>query len=345
MTTAARAEIEPAPPAPASVACADGVSAEVAALAARQAGVVARRQLLALGVSRRIVRRNVRTRRWARAHPETYVVFTGPMPPMTRVWAALLYAGEQAVACHETAAWLDGLRPALPDTVEVCVPHGHRHRGSRPGVRVRQSRHAATRRHPARTPPRTRVEETVLDLTDARADADGVVDVVLAACQQGLTTAQRLRRAAAGRRRLRWRALLRDVLADVRDGVQSALERRYRRDVELAHGLPRGSRNRPEAERGRRRYRDVRYRRWRLVVELDGRAAHPETWQERDDLRDNEVLEAGDAPTLRYGWQTVAGRPCQAAGQVGRALRARGWAGSPRACGPGCTAVPAASDT
>ena len=49
--------------------------------------------------------------------------------------------------------------------------------------------------------------------------------------------------------------------ADVVDGVQSTLERRYRRDVERPHGLPRGFRNRSEGDRGRRRYRDVRYRR------------------------------------------------------------------------------------
>lgn len=308
-------------------------------LARQQAGVVARRQLQALGVPRRVVRTQLRARRWQRPYPGTFVVFTGPLPPLARLWAALLYAGKDSVASHDSAAWLDGLRAELPAVVDVCVPHGRRHRASRTGVRVRQSRHLASRTHPTRTPPRTRLEETVLDLTDAQRAADPVIDLVLRACQRRLTTAARLRQAARRRRRLRWRTLVADLLADVVTGVQSALERRYRRDVERAHGLPRGVRNRAESSRGRRRYRDVRYRRFRLLVELDGQAAHPETWKERDDLRDNEVTELEQARTLRYGWVSVAARPCATAAQVGRLLTAAGWTGRLRACGPDCAAV------
>lgn len=311
----------------------------LADLAAAQADVVSRRQVRGLGISRTVVRRELRARRWQRPYPGTYVLFTGPMPPTTRVWAALLYAGQAAVASHETAAWLDGLRQDLPSTVDVSVRHGHRHNGSRPGVRVHQSRRLTERTHPAKTPPRTRIEQTVLDLTDATGRADIVIDCLLRACQRRLTTAARLRAAARGRSRLRWRALVGDVLADVRDGVLSALERRYRRDVERAHGLPRGERNQPEGQRGRRRYRDVRYRRWALLVELDGRAAHPEEWRELDDLRDNEVVETEGSRTLRYGWRSVAVTPCDTARQVARVLTSGGWTGTVRRCGPGCIAV------
>jgi hypothetical protein len=264
-------------------------------------------------------------------------VFTGPGPPVTRVWAAILYAGDRAVASHDTAAWLAGLRADLPETVDVCVPHGYRRRGSRPGVRVRQSRHLLTRRHPVQVPPQTRIEETVLDLTDQLRSQTAVIDLVLRVCQRRLTTPARLRAAAARRRRLRHRRLVTDVVADVLTGVQSALEGRYLRDVERAHGLPRGSRNQAEGVRGRRRYRDVRYRRWRTAVELDGRAAHPEDRRELDDLRDNELLVDEGAVTLRYGWRAVADDPCGTAAQVAAALRSRGWAGAPRRCRrPGC---------
>jgi len=51
---------------------------ELAELAAAQAGVVARRQLRSIGVSREVVRSHLRGRRWQRALPGTYVVFTGP---------------------------------------------------------------------------------------------------------------------------------------------------------------------------------------------------------------------------------------------------------------------------
>ncbi|CAN5168162.1 hypothetical protein BH20ACT5_BH20ACT5_22120 [soil metagenome] len=87
--------------------------------------------------------------------------------------------------------------------------------------------------------------------------------------------------------------------------------------------------------RGHRRYRDVRYRRFRVVVELDGRAAHPEDDRERDDLRDNELAERGEQ-TLRYRWRSVTGRRCQVALQVAGLLARNGWAGVPTPCGEGC---------
>jgi len=61
--------------------------------------------------------------------------------------------------------------------------------------------------------------------------------------------------------------LLLDLLADAQEGVASPLERSYVRGVERAHGLPPGLRNHADGAPGRRRYRDVCYRAWRLVVE------------------------------------------------------------------------------
>lgn len=301
----------------------------------RQAGLVCQRQLLALAIDRTVVRAHVRLRRWQRVHPGVYSTFTGPLPELARVWAALLYAGEDAVACLGAAQWLCGLRPDLPAVVDVCVPHGRRHQPSRPGVRVRQSRRLSVARHAVKAPPQTTLENTVLDLIDEASTERFVIDLVLRACQQRLTTAARLAACARSRSRLRWRPLLLDLLAEVEDGVASPLERCYVRDVERVHGLPRGTRNRREGRRGRRRYRDVRYRRWRLVVELDGRAAHPEDERELDDLRDNEVAERGER-TLRYGWRSVTGARCRVAVQVARLLYQGGWRGTPRPCGPGC---------
>ncbi len=208
------------------------------ALANRQAGLVCQRQLLALAIDRTVVRSHVRRRRWRRVHPGVYATFTGPLPDLGRVWAALLYAGAEAAAGHETAEWLWGMRPDLPAQVVVCVPHGRRHQPSRLGVRVRQSRHLAANRHPVRMPPRTTVEGTVLDLTHEARTERAVIDLVLRACQQRRTTPSRLAAAAEARPRLRWRRLVTDLLNDVSDGVATPLERCYVRDVERAHGLP-----------------------------------------------------------------------------------------------------------
>jgi hypothetical protein len=305
-------------------------------LSSGQEGVVARRQLTEIGIGRPFVRSQLRGKRWRRVLPGVYATFTGPLPDLARVWAAVLYAGPDAAASHQTAAWLNSLRPDLPERLDICVPHGHRHRGSRKTVRVRQSRHLAARVHPARLPQQTGLEDTVLDLTDAARSERPVVDVVLRACQQRLTTAARLTLTMRSRKRIRWRGLQKELLTDVRDGVLSTLERRYFRDVERAHGLPTGQRNCADDSGSRRRYRDVRYRRWRLVVELDGRAAHPAEERELDDLRDNQVAERAER-TLRYGWRSVAATPCATAAQVARLLTQNGWKGTPVPCSPTCT--------
>ena len=44
---------------------------------------------------------------------------------------------------------------------------------------------------------------------------------------------------------------------------------------------------------------------------------------------------AEDEITMRLGWKQVRDE-CRAALAVARVLRARGWPGKPRACGPDC---------
>ncbi|CAN5698165.1 hypothetical protein BH24ACT13_BH24ACT13_09640 [soil metagenome] len=319
----------------------DIASSELARLAAVQHGALSRGQARALGVTDEVITSNVTTCRWQRPFPGIYVTFTGPLPYTTRVWAALLYAsrgnraGEGAMVSHETAAYLQGLRESPPTQVHLTVA-GRRRVRAQPGVAIHRSAVTSGRRHPVRVPPQTRVEDTVLDLIDQATHVDTVVALLSGACQRRLTTAARLSAAAARRRRCRWRRLCEEVLTDVAEGVQSALERRYYRDVERAHGLPRAERNRPEDSSGRRNYRDVRYRKFRTLVELDGSAAHPPEQRGADQARDNDVVEAEEAAPLRYGWIPIAATPCRVAGQVARVLQQRGWEDQPRPCGPGC---------
>jgi Transcriptional regulator, AbiEi antitoxin len=117
--------------------------------------------------------------------------------------------------------------------------------------------------------------------------------------------------------------------------VHSLLEFRYVDGVERAHGLPEGRRQRPVVRGGRRQYQDVEYERFGVVVELDGRAAHPE-WTRWDDAhRDNANAAVGQI-TLRYSWTDVVERTCLAAYEVGRTLQQRGWDGALRRCGSAC---------
>lgn len=160
---------------------------------------------------------------------------------------------------------------------------------------------------------------------------------MLRVTQRRLSTAERIAEHLLARRAHSWRGLLTDLLSDVVDGVQSPLERRYRNDVERAHGLPHGTRNRPETVAGSRRYRDVRYEEYAVVVELDGREAHPDDERFRSRARDNRPASEGTY-ALRYGWREVAGAACDLAGEVATMLHRGGWTGTVRSCGPGCTA-------
>lgn len=165
-----------------------------------------------------------------------------------------------------------------------------------------------------------------------------VCDVVLRVVQRRLTTPDRLAERLSARNRHRWLDLIEDVLADARDGTQSVLERSYLNGVERARGLPAGVRNAPDqlSPGAARCYRDVRYRRWAVVVELDGLEAHPAERAFRDRSRDNAVVVSGQG-SLRYGWREVAGDPRGIARELGRILRSRGWDGQVRRCGPDCT--------
>jgi hypothetical protein len=196
----------------------------------------------------------------------------------------------------------------------------------------------AIRWHPTRQPLRAPLEEALLDTADRASRPEEVVDMVLRAGQRRLTTAPRILAAVSGRRRSRWRGLLVDLCSELTEGVQSPLERRYRQRVERAHGLPVGERNLAEPVPGLGTwYRDVRYREWRVVVELDGRGAHPVELSFRDRRRDNWAARRQES-ALRYGWREVESTACEVAGEVAAVLTAGGWTGQVRSCGPGCTA-------
>jgi hypothetical protein len=185
-------------------------------------------------------------------------------------------------------------------------------------------------------PPRTRIEETVLDLTQTAKTFDDVCGWVTRAIARELTDEPRLRDAMTARNRLRWRNDLEQLIAAAAGGDHSVLEFRYHRDAERAHGLPESVRQVAFTTRnGRRGRRDRVYEPYGVVVELDGRLAHSPEDQWKDKTRDNAAAADGQQ-SLRYGWSQVKWQPCQTAAEVARVLRRRGWGGRPRPCSPGC---------
>jgi hypothetical protein len=253
---------------------------------------------------------------------------------MATLWAVVLKAGPSAVLSHQTAAGLVGLNHRASALIHVTVPAA-RHLAPVSGVVIHRSAHVDQARHPSQSPPRTRIEETVLDLAETARSFEDAYGWVSAACASRLTTPDRILAAMSQRPRLRYRRPLCLALGDIASGAHTVLEYRYLHDVERGHGLPQAIRQ-ARSVRGRQsEYRDVLYRDYRVVVETDGRQAHPDGSRWRDVRRDNAAAALG-LITLRYSWADVSSRPCWVAAQVGLVLASRGWPGPLRRCGADC---------
>jgi len=243
---------------------------------------------------------------------------------------------------HHSAAELDGLTEVRASAIHVAVPPGrqiavskHERGVGAPFVAVHRSARLTVARHPARLPPRTRVEETVLDLVQASAGFDEALSWLVSACARRRVTPVALQAAIQARPRMRWRAALAGALDDIGSGIHSVLEYRYARAVERPHGIPAARRQARMPRGSRSQYLDNLYEDFGVAVELDGRAAHRAEDRWADTRRDNFLASAG-VVTLRYGWADVTERPCQVAAEVGRVLRECGWTGTVSRCGPAC---------
>jgi len=267
-------------------------------------------------------------------HPGVYATFTGGPGRSALLWAAVLAAGPGATLSHETAAELQRLSDKPAQTIHVTVPRQRRVRVA--GVTIHRSARATDAVQWNSDPPRTSIEETVLDLTQSAASFDDVCGWVTRAFARDLTDEGRLRAAMRQRPKLRWRADLYELIAAAASGDHSVLEYRYDRDVERAHGLPEPIRQAPfTGSDGRTGRRDRVYKQYGVVVELDGRLGHGPEDQWRDKDRDNAAALDG-YQSLRYGWARISRHPCATALQVAGVLRAHGWDGWPRPCSPGC---------
>jgi len=303
----------------------------------RQRGLITRRQAVRAGLTADLIDSWLEHGRWQRVHTGVYATFTGVPDRQATLWAAILRAGPGAALTCETAAELDGLLDKPAAVIHVTVPAARRVTKTH-GMIVHSRLLAQEAVHPARLPPRTRIEETVLDLCDSSASLDRAVGWITSALGRRLTTQRVLLETAYGRSRLRWRDDIQSMLQPDLAGVHSVLEYLYVRDVERAHRLPAGKRQAPSSRDGHREYRDVLYDEFALTVELDGRLAHPDERRWSDIRRDNAAATVG-LSTLRYGYRDIRLTPCLVAAQIGQALIVRGWKGAPRRCSPGCQVV------
>ncbi|MBL8954186.1 MAG: type IV toxin-antitoxin system AbiEi family antitoxin domain-containing protein [Myxococcaceae bacterium] len=98
---------------------------KVSQLAAKQAGVVSRAQLVARGVTpSALFRAHEQGLLVPHQHPGVYRLASAVVGRATHLHAALLWAGDGAVLSHVTAGWhwkLEGLGKKPPDVIDVSV--------------------------------------------------------------------------------------------------------------------------------------------------------------------------------------------------------------------------------
>jgi hypothetical protein len=315
-----------------------------------QAGVIACWQAPVSGLDAMTLRSRLRYGDWQRLHRGVYATFTGSPTRETQLWGALLRAGPDAVLSHHTAAERHGLLSRPSAAIHITVPSSRNPArwAKIPGVVVHRSDLIASTRHPAMTPPCTRIEDTVLDLIKVASGFDEAYDWICRAVGRGRTTTARMRAALDARPRFPMREKVRLALGDAGEGALSWLERRYVRHVERPHRLPTARRQVRVGQRTSSAYLDNLYEAYGVCVELDGTVAHPQDEQWRDKRRDRWNLIHEKTVTLRFGFLDLHDqqRLCETASEVATLLSDRGPAvgsacasaacslGSPGASGP-----------
>jgi hypothetical protein len=187
---------------------------------------------------------------------------------------ATLHYGPGAALCGLTGAEAGGLRGFETDQVHVIVPKQSTIKRLAT-ARLHESRRYDPERdqHSHATPPRTRLERSVIDAAAWSPNPRRACTILAAAVQQRLTTADRLRSELLLAGQVRHRRLLLSVLGDIRAGSQTLGE------IDLAafcrrHRLPQPARQAMRKDStGRMRFLDAE---WELpdgrivVAEIDG---------------------------------------------------------------------------
>ena len=271
-------------------------------IAARRQGVVARSDLLELGLSGREVQYRLETGRLRALHRGVYAV--GPVAgPHQREMGALLACGRESWLGYWTAAALWGAG-AVPPGRAVAVITRRDVRLGDPGIRVfrvpglRDDEVSELDGLPITTPART-----LLDLAGV-ADA-GEVEAVLHRALPGLVQRDAVEALLDRYPRRQGRRLLQTLLDSAVPAVtRSEAERAFLRLLRSG-GIPM-----PETNVILHGYEvDCLWRKERLVVEVDGRAYHSDARSFDGDRDRDTALVAAGFRVMRVTWKQIRNRP------------------------------------
>jgi very-short-patch-repair endonuclease len=274
------------------------IDVAIAALAAGQPGVVARAELVELGLGRRAIAHRVANGRLHVVHRGVYAVGHARLSRAGRWMAAVLAAGPGAALSHRSAAALWGIRDTSRSSIEVIAPRQCR----RPGIdahRISLEADEVTTESGIRV---TTVTRTLLDLAE-QLTPHQLERAIHEAEYHRLTSPVSLDALLTRHLKRRGTAALRAIVDRGRLGHD-----RTRNDFEAdflafldAHALPRPRTNVLIAG-----YEvDALWLDQRLIVELDGRQAHHTTNAfERDRAKDRH-LQIHGYRVVRVTWRQL----------------------------------------
>jgi len=287
-----------------------------------QGGILSRRQLYQLGLTRSEVRANVRAGRWRQVGRQCLCVHTGPLSAKAKHWVAVLEAGPRAYLDGASALLEAGLENFNVTSIRVSVPRGARVYRRLRGVDVRQTRRWSADDVEATGLPRARpAVAAVRAALWARSDREAAL-VLTMTVQQGIASAEQISLEMLRVRRDRRRAFIHGVLHDLLDGVRSLGELDVARECRR-RGLPEPTRQVLRRARNGTYYLDVYWKPWKVVVEIDG-IQH--TWASQvvgDAIRQNSLALAGDT-VLRLPLLGLRVAPDEFFAQIEDALAAAG---------------------
>lgn len=269
-------------------------------------------------MTRSEIRARVEAGRWQRPHRGVLVTHNGPLTREQELWVCILAAPRGSALAASTAAELEGLRGFESSTTWIVVQHGRR-RPERDGVVVLSStRLADDDVHPSRSPRRTRIERSLLDMSGHATTDRGVRAPLLAAVQQGITVPSRLREALRRRGPCANRALISETLDDADGGVHSLPEREFDQ-ICRARNLPRPARQRVVRSTDGRYYLDADWERFDLSAEIHG-IPHLEVRNWDADLDRHNELTIDGRRLLQFASYAVRHLPARVGDQIERGL-------------------------
>jgi hypothetical protein len=283
-----------------------GADASIAACAERQHGVVARWQMLALGITARAIDVRIDAGRLHPIHRGVYAVGHRVVSREGKWMAAVLAGGRRAVLSHESAAALWELRAMKGRDIDVTVGK----HAKRPGIRFHRARLDPTEITQRKGVPVTTPERTIIDIATTLT-ANQLERAIRQAEYEHLTTLATLtsclssRHPGRGTRKLA-KAL---TLANSGNGItRKKLERRFRAFTRK-YGLPQPDTNVAMRIGDRWIEADSVWHERRLMVELDGRDGHLNVHSFESDRARDRALQAAGWTVIRITWRQLTNEP------------------------------------